>query len=372
MGDDENPTTNNTDYSLASTSETVAKARPGTASSSHAPSITPSTASAKKRQSGTATATASSSSPIGPAANSTESGLSSTRKTVSSDPMKPKKKRKSFIASLFSCFSSSSHENGDGESVMTERKNNQANIARSIPIQQPIKEKKETQPVNLNRDTTGNAGTVPSPSTNTAIQLDAANSAERNAIASENTARGRGDLPASQTANYESSVIPEPSSAPPSPKADIAPEVIAANSRTGATLPLDETEGILSGAVQAPGSEGLTPTKKSSRRKSSGEASSMGMGGGENGNDSRVSSVAGNADEVLEDSEDEYMDEDERIIAQGGAGIPMDEHGNPRPLLIELTPSNNGRKCLVLDLDETLVHSSFKVYLHERPGSCRR
>lgn len=33
----------------------------------------------------------------------------------------------------------------------------------------------------------------------------------------------------------------------------------------------------------------------------------------------------------------------------------------PRALLPPITPEHKGRKCLVLDLDETLVHSSFKV-----------
>jgi len=35
--------------------------------------------------------------------------------------------------------------------------------------------------------------------------------------------------------------------------------------------------------------------------------------------------------------------------------------GVPRPLLPPIAPHHAGRKCLVLDLDETLVHSSFKV-----------
>ncbi|KKF95774.1 Phosphatase PSR1 [Ceratocystis platani] len=33
----------------------------------------------------------------------------------------------------------------------------------------------------------------------------------------------------------------------------------------------------------------------------------------------------------------------------------------PRVLLPEISPAHKGRKCLVLDLDETLVHSSFKI-----------
>ena len=37
------------------------------------------------------------------------------------------------------------------------------------------------------------------------------------------------------------------------------------------------------------------------------------------------------------------------------------QDGLPHPLLDELVPELKGRKCLVLDLDETLVHSSFKV-----------
>jgi TFIIF-interacting CTD phosphatase-like protein len=37
------------------------------------------------------------------------------------------------------------------------------------------------------------------------------------------------------------------------------------------------------------------------------------------------------------------------------------QDGQPRPLLPPIAPQHAGRKCLVLDLDETLVHSSFKV-----------
>lgn len=38
-------------------------------------------------------------------------------------------------------------------------------------------------------------------------------------------------------------------------------------------------------------------------------------------------------------------------------------HENTKWLLPVMRPEHKGRKCLVLDLDETLVHSSFKVYL---------
>jgi carboxy-terminal domain RNA polymerase II polypeptide A small phosphatase len=35
--------------------------------------------------------------------------------------------------------------------------------------------------------------------------------------------------------------------------------------------------------------------------------------------------------------------------------------GSPQALLPEQDPEHRGKKCLILDLDETLVHSSFKV-----------
>ncbi|KAH8920855.1 NLI interacting factor [Atractiella rhizophila] len=61
----------------------------------------------------------------------------------------------------------------------------------------------------------------------------------------------------------------------------------------------------------------------------------------------------------MEEEEDEEDEED--LILKGGLGIPIGPDGQPRPLLKEITPSDAGRKCLVLDLDETLVHSSFKM-----------
>ena len=32
-----------------------------------------------------------------------------------------------------------------------------------------------------------------------------------------------------------------------------------------------------------------------------------------------------------------------------------------KPLLGSIKPGDSGKKCLIIDLDETLVHSSFKV-----------
>ncbi|KAG6917440.1 hypothetical protein DXG01_002526 [Tephrocybe rancida] len=102
----------------------------------------------------------------------------------------------------------------------------------------------------------------------------------------------------------------------------------------------DET-GLTSGAVQPPGSTG-TPTGSPARTLSDGNESD------------------GSAEE--EDYADVPMEDDEEaMIRKGGSGIPIGPDGREQPLLPPLLPEHAGRKCLVLDLDETLVHSSFKA-----------
>ncbi|KAI0820007.1 HAD-like domain-containing protein [Trametes gibbosa] len=117
------------------------------------------------------------------------------------------------------------------------------------------------------------------------------------------------------------------------------------------TLPLEETEGVTSGAVQPPGSTGGDSIRDHSRR------SSRNLGDDSDGSTSFTD------DEDLDDGTpmDEVEDEEERLIMAGGAGIPVGSDGVPRPLLPPISPKHVGRKCLVLDLDETLVHSSFKA-----------
>ncbi|KAF9047257.1 HAD-like domain-containing protein [Panaeolus papilionaceus] len=61
-----------------------------------------------------------------------------------------------------------------------------------------------------------------------------------------------------------------------------------------------------------------------------------------------------------DDEEEDEQDEEDRLILNGGIGIPIGPDGIPKPLLPPISPQHAGRKCLVLDLDETLVHSSFK------------
>ncbi|KAI0355592.1 NIF-domain-containing protein [Trametes cingulata] len=116
-------------------------------------------------------------------------------------------------------------------------------------------------------------------------------------------------------------------------------------------LPLEETEGVTSGAVQPPGSTGGDSIRDHSRR------NSRDLGDDSDG------STSFTEDEDLDEGTpmDEIEDEEERLIMQGGAGIPIGPDGVPRPLLPPVSPKHAGRKCLVLDLDETLVHSSFKA-----------
>ncbi|TIB74864.1 hypothetical protein E3Q23_02574 [Wallemia mellicola] len=105
----------------------------------------------------------------------------------------------------------------------------------------------------------------------------------------------------------------------------------------GVDLPISDTAGLTSGAVMPPGKELSPPTPSRQPSSQMHEESSE--------------------EEEIDDYDAELADE-ERIIAKGGMGIPIGEDGQPKPLLPQL---NENSKCLVLDLDETLVHSSFKL-----------
>lgn len=142
-------------------------------------------------------------------------------------------------------------------------------------------------------------------------------------------------------------------------------------------LPLSETDGLTAGAVQAPGSTGKEHRQQHEVRVSISDS----------GTDSERSSVDD------EPAVEEWEDDEQRLIRQGGNGIPVGpvrnsflfpfsymppqfpsvcaysatdapyrmQDGTPRPLLPAISSRYLGRKCLVLDLDETLVHSSLRV-----------
>lgn len=148
---------------------------------------------------------------------------------------------------------------------------------------------------------------------------------------------------------------------------------------------------MTSSAVQPPGGGSAllsTPSKHVTHRESethlgtsTNERTETSGGYSDISNSEMVDQSTGQGGDELGDEYLDYDDEEDRLIEQGGIGIPLDEvrlsvvkikcqtnrfayqNGNPAPLLPPIAPKHHGRKCLVLDLDETLLHSSFKVSL---------
>ncbi|KAJ7733737.1 HAD-like domain-containing protein [Mycena maculata] len=147
--------------------------------------------------------------------------------------------------------------------------------------------------------------------------------------------------------------VPEPEPVnepkPEEPPAVVPVEELMAPPTPVSLLPPAETEGVTSGAVQPPGSTGESVLHHPEKRDSIIPA-----------NDDE-SDTSFTDDEDMEDVNiDDAQEEEDRLILNGGAGIPIGPDGVPKPLLPPISPQHVGRKCLVLDLDETLVHSSFK------------
>ncbi|KAJ7703263.1 HAD-like domain-containing protein [Mycena rosella] len=120
-------------------------------------------------------------------------------------------------------------------------------------------------------------------------------------------------------------------------------EIIVQPPPSAHLLPEDETDGLTSGAVQPPGSTGELIARTHTRDSS------------EDSDGTSFTDDEGDDRRALDEQAQE-----ERLIRNGGSGIPIGPDGTPRPLLPPIAPEHIGRKCLVLDLDETLVHSSFK------------
>ncbi|SCZ89430.1 BZ3500_MvSof-1268-A1-R1_Chr1-1g01174 [Microbotryum saponariae] len=186
------------------------------------------------------------------------------------------------------------------------------------------------------------------------------------------------------TSTAVNTVSTEPSTPAPAGAADDSQDAALAlapptssPSPQGVTLPPDETEGVLSGAVMAPGKDITpTPTKASAgggggrrRRKGAAPASESIITQVPEPGQPRPTMLvqSTDSDDDLDESDEDYEDdieeedEEQSLIARGGVGIPIGEDGLPHPLLDPLAEDLKGRKCLVLDLDETLVHSSFKM-----------
>ncbi|KZT66354.1 NIF-domain-containing protein [Daedalea quercina L-15889] len=105
-------------------------------------------------------------------------------------------------------------------------------------------------------------------------------------------------------------------------------------------LPRSETQGVTAGAVQPPGSTGHDVVVTNDQCDDS---------------DSSFTE-----EDVLNNMIHLDADTEEQMLMQkGGNGIPIVD-GVPQPLLPPIASEYAGRKCLVLDLDETLVHSSLK------------
>ncbi|KIO30323.1 hypothetical protein M407DRAFT_69306 [Tulasnella calospora MUT 4182] len=161
--------------------------------------------------------------------------------------------------------------------------------------------------------------------------------------------------------------VPHITTTPVEQNADSA--VVVPPSPHSHLLPHEETEGVTSGAVQPPGSTG----GESSRMLLPPPPNTAGSGGTITSSDysSEDATFTTDADDQGEGEGDHHHaqemhieeedDEEERLILQGGTGIPIGPDGQPCPLLPPVAPAHKGRKCLVLDLDETLLHSSFKL-----------
>ncbi|TFK44633.1 HAD-like domain-containing protein [Crucibulum laeve] len=137
------------------------------------------------------------------------------------------------------------------------------------------------------------------------------------------------------------SMPPATPSPPPSPTDS---DIVVPPPPTTHLLPEDETDGMTSGAVQPPGSTAEQVAR------------------------AHAHDTADDSDGTSFDDDNhehrrmlDEQDEEERLIRNGGSGVPIGPDGLPKPLLPPISPEHAGRKCLVLDLDETLVHSSFKA-----------
>lgn len=167
-------------------------------------------------------------------------------------------------------------------------------------------------------------------------------------VVSEKATTSVADAPLSEKTNLPTTddvgkTTASPSPAPPPPVSTaevesrtaedgstVATPPVAAPSPTGVVLSQEETEGVTSGAVMAPGKEaGVTKTKrrKSGRRAAGPESliTQVPEPGQQPIAIIQDSDEEGSEDSDDEEEEEEEEDEEQNLIARGGVGIPIGE-----------------------------------------------
>ncbi|GAA5842013.1 hypothetical protein JCM9279_002756 [Rhodotorula babjevae] len=350
-----------------------------------------------------ASSSAAATKPTAPTSSAAPTSRSAPAAASRSSPPSLKKKRKGGLSSLFAClpcFGSTGHDDAPANS--------------SAPTSRPSaaatrvgEQEKRNAAVPDSKDT----------STSSSKEKHAVAAAAAAPVTSEKPSASTADAPAPTTiaaapVEPESAITPTPTeplvaaSSGDAAAAQLAPPPTSAPAQRGVMLSQEETEGVTSGAVVPPGQAPTGPLAAAaaaaaagvgaaavaapkSKRKRSGKipnsnsategiitsvpepgAPAGPRGGalfarqaGDETSSDDISSDEDDDEEGEEDEEDEEEEEDEEagLIARGGVGIPIGEDGLPHPLLDDLSDDLKGRKCLVLDLDETLVHSSFKM-----------
>ncbi|KAH9820817.1 hypothetical protein DFH28DRAFT_1121176 [Melampsora americana] len=260
---------------------------------------------------------------------------------------KKTKKRTKLIELFLPCFVSNAHE----DEVLTSRSNTSKPISQTFEAINQANTNLPSSPTSATSDLS-----TPQRSLSKRTPVETARHL-RNKMKKSPTL---GSSPPRSRRTGSDGALPIPVSDTVTPAGAAAAASAANAGGGGVKLPEDETEGVLSGAVVPPGTEGNLPKKtpSSSRLLARNHSHADSLGKVAMVDETEAESVE-DEDDDLEDSED---DEEDRIVAMGGMGIPVGEDGVARPLLAPLDLTvHQGRKCLVLDLDETLVHSSFKT-----------
>lgn len=137
--------------------------------------------------------------------------------------------------------------------------------------------------------------------------------------------------------NNDPLTIPQDLSLAPPPPPPPPPENQLVTPHTPQLLPLSETEGVTSGAVQPPGSTGDSPV--SLHEKSIPQDSPVPANGTAEGDDSEGTSFT--EDEDM-DGLDDLEDEEEKLIMDGGAGIPIGPVCSILYIILRSSPSPLG------------------------------